>query len=76
MERVYPLVRRPVLRIHGGVDQGLRRGRGFSPAELREAGLSLEEARRLGIPVDKRRRSRHEHNVRILKEFLESGSRL
>ena len=70
--RVYPLVRRPVLRIHGGVNQGLRRGRGFSLAELREAGLTLSDARRLGIPVDRRRRSVHGHNVEILKSLVSS----
>ncbi len=72
--RIYPLVRKPLLRVHGGVPQGLRHGRGFSLAELREAGISLGEARRLGIPVDKRRRSMHKHNVEILSEFLSSLS--
>jgi large subunit ribosomal protein L13e len=71
--RAYPLVKKPVLRIHGGIDQGLRRGKGFSLAELREAGLSPVEARRLGIPVDKRRRSKHNHNVEILRKILSEG---
>ena len=71
--RAEPLVRRPVLRIHGGVDQGLRRGRGFSLAELAEAGIAPEEARRIGVPVDGRRRSRHRHNVEALKRLLGKG---
>jgi len=67
-----PIVKKTVLRVHGGVDQGLRVGKGFSIGELKAAGLNLEEAKILGLWIDKRRRSVHEWNVKVLKEYLES----
>ena len=48
----------------------LRAGKGFSLSELKLAGLTPEKARKLGIPVDKRRKSVHEENVKRLREFL------
>jgi large subunit ribosomal protein L13e len=53
------------------VDPGLRPGRGFSLGELREAGLTPKEAMRLGLYVDKRRRSVHPWNVEALRKYLE-----
>jgi large subunit ribosomal protein L13e len=47
-----------------------RLGKGFSRGELRKAGLSLKEALKLKIPVDSRRRTVHEENVKIIKSFL------
>ena len=46
-----------------------RVGRGFSKGELKSAGLTLQDAKKLGIYVDKRRRSVHEKNVEALKEL-------
>ena len=45
-----------------------RPGKGFSRSELREAGLSLADAARLGVRVDKRRRNAHPMNVEILEK--------
>ena len=65
-----PMVKRPRLIKHGGVDQGLRAGRGFSLPELEEAGFTLEQAKKLGLRVDKRRRSKHPWNVEVLRKLL------
>ena len=48
----------------------VRLGRGFSRDELREVGLSLKEARRYGIPIDPRRRTKHEENIEMLRQHL------
>lgn len=45
-----------------------RKGRGFSLGEIREAGLTPHEAKRLGIPIDRRRRTSRPQNVQSLKE--------
>jgi ribosomal protein L13E len=47
-------------------------GKGFSREELKRAGLNLKDALRLGIPVDSRRKTAHEENVKAVKTFLES----
>ncbi len=65
-----PIVLRPVLRKHGGIDQGTRTGRGFSRGELEAVGLDVKKALKLGIPVDKRRRSVHQWNIDMLKQYL------
>jgi len=44
-----------------------RRGRGFSIKEIREAGLTLHEARMLNLPIDKRRGTLHDWNVQLLR---------
>jgi len=67
-----PLVKRPRLIKYRGKELGLRVGRGFSRAELAEVGLTPKEAMKLGIPVDLRRRSKHEWNLKILREYLNS----
>ena len=50
----------------------IREGRGFSIGEILGAGLTVHEAKRRGIPIDKRRRSTHEWNIQKLKEYLEA----
>jgi large subunit ribosomal protein L13e len=46
----------------------IRVGRGFSLEELKQAGLTLHQAKRFEILVDKRRRTAHKENVEVLKE--------
>jgi large subunit ribosomal protein L13e len=48
-----------------------RSGRGFSPEELKKAGLNHVEAARLGIPVDFRRKTAHDENVEAVKAHAE-----
>ncbi len=62
--RFEPVVKSP------GTDR-FRWGRGFSRREIEEAGLSVDEARRLGLMVDKRRKTVHAQNIDLLKKFLE-----
>lgn len=43
-----------------------REGRGFSLKEIEEAGLSILLAKKLNIPIDRRRKSSHKENVQKL----------
>lgn len=51
---------------------GNRRGRGFSKEELKEAGLTVGNARDLGLYVDERRRTKHKENLSFLAKYLKS----
>ncbi|MFX1539285.1 MAG: ribosomal protein L13e [Promethearchaeota archaeon] len=53
-----------------------RRGRGFSFKELKDAGLSLADARWMAIPVDSRRKSHHPENVKMLKDYVKRINKL
>ena len=59
----------PILQSKVKSRKGLRKGNGFSLTELKEAGLSVAQARKLGVRVDERRRSLHAFNVQALKEL-------
>jgi large subunit ribosomal protein L13e len=49
----------------------MRRGKGFSRGELREIELDFKQALKLGIPIDRRRKTKHEENIKILKRYLQ-----
>lgn len=46
-----------------------RRGRGFSRYEIEAAGLSVDEARRMGLIVDLRRKTRYDVNIEVIKQY-------
>ena len=48
-----------------------RGGRGFSPEELEKAGLNPAIAKKLKIPVDKRRKTARDQNVEAIKAYAE-----
>ncbi len=48
----------------------VRTGKGFSIAEVKEAGVNVGEARHLGVPVDQRRSTSYPENVETLKEWI------
>jgi ribosomal protein L13E len=48
-----------------------RSGRGFSPEELKKAGLNPTEAARLCLPTDLRRKTAHDENVEVVKAYVE-----
>jgi len=51
-------------------DGRTKEGRGFSRGELKEAGVDLKHALKLDIPIDPRRKTKHEENVKMLKQHL------
>ena len=54
------------------VKEGSRTGRGFSTAELKEAGLDARVARKHGVPTDVWRDTKYEANVEELKGLAKS----
>ncbi len=67
MPALQPIVKAPIPK---GLPQKTRVGKGFSLEELKQAGINATIARKLKIPVDKRRRTCHPENVELLKQFL------
>jgi len=43
-----------------------KKGKGFSKREILSVWLNIEDAVRIGIPYDKRRKSYHQRNVEFL----------
>lgn len=50
----------------------VRAGRGFTPIELKQAGINVREAKTIGIAVDKRRKNRSEEGLQINVERLKT----
>jgi ribosomal protein L13E len=48
-------------------------GKGFSPTELEKAGVDKQQARRIGLPVDIKRKSAHDENVETIKAQAEKA---
>jgi len=51
-----------------------RTGKGFSRGEIREAGADFRQALKVGIPIDLRRKTKREENVKVIKQYLRSLS--
>ncbi len=47
------------------------RGKGFSVRELMSVGLDMEYAKKMRLPIDRRRKSVHKQNIDLLREILE-----
>ncbi|MCW3992507.1 MAG: ribosomal protein L13e [Candidatus Bathyarchaeota archaeon] len=52
-----------------------RAGKGFSLSELSELGLSVGEARHLGVPVDLSRSTSYDENVERLRAWMEEAEK-
>lgn len=50
-----------------------RNGRGFSCNEIGKVGLNAIEAKKLGLPVDFRRKTAHDENVEAVKAYVEKA---
>jgi len=48
----------------------IRKGKGFSRGELKETKIDFRQALKLTIPIDLRRKTKHQENVKIIKEYL------
>jgi large subunit ribosomal protein L13e len=70
VERPEAYVLTPILRKDAGKKPKMKRGRGFSKGELEAVGLDFKKALKMGIPIDKRRKTVHEWNVETLKKWL------
>jgi len=51
--------------------RGKRKGKGFSRNEIDNAGLTMEDVKRLHIPYDKRRKTSHSWNIGSLRSITE-----
>ncbi len=49
-----------------------RSGKGFSPDEIKEAGLNAADARSLRIPIDRKRKTCHDENVANIKSHIKN----
>ena len=47
--------------------------RGFSLTELKKAGLTRQDAKKMGVPLDIKRKSTHNENVETLKAHAEKA---
>jgi large subunit ribosomal protein L13e len=59
---------KPIITMQNGKQ---RTGKGFSPDEIKKAGLNRADAKTLGIPVDTKRKTAHEENINTIKSHWE-----
>jgi large subunit ribosomal protein L13e len=53
-----------------------RRGRGFSKDEVTQAGLTIDDARKMGLIVDLRRSTAYPENIEGLKQYMKDLEKL
>lgn len=70
----YDIIAEPTVR--SPRDGRPKRGRGFSSEETVQAGLTIDEARRMGLIVDLRRKTVHPENVDALKQYMKDLEKL
>ena len=71
-----PIVKVPsLIKFHGIPPKQFKEGRGYSVMEIKALGLTVKQARKLGIYVDERRKSCYEDNIKRLEEWLEKVKR-
>lgn len=67
---VEPIVKRPHYRFEIR-KKDTKIGKGFSLKELKESGFSIQEAKKLRVRIDKRRKTSYPENVEVLKKLKE-----
>jgi ribosomal protein L13E len=65
---------RPPRPVYRGGGSGVTPAEGYSIRELDDAGISLEQAERLGLPIDAGRTIAYGPNVSMLREFARAMS--
>jgi len=48
-------------------------GKGFSTTELEKAGVNKQQARKIGLPIDVKRKTAHDQNIATIKECAETA---
>ncbi len=71
IEAPKPIVKVPSKKGEYGKVSKTKKGRGFSKGEVKAIGLTLYEARKLGIYIDKRRKTVYEENIEKLKKWVD-----
>jgi ribosomal protein L13E len=51
-------------------------GQGFSPNELKEAGVNKQQAQQLGLRVDVKRKSSHKENIECIKSHVKATPKI
>ena len=64
---------KPTITKHNGKHS---EGKGFSPNELKEAGVNKQHARQIGLSVDVKRKSTHKENVDCIKVHVQQAKTL
>ncbi|BCU70867.1 50S ribosomal protein L13e [Stygiolobus caldivivus] len=69
---VKPVVKRPNYHFEYKYNRKeTKEGRGFSIGEIKEAKIDFQRAKKLGIRIDKRRKSVHRENVEAVLKYME-----